>query len=121
MAGIGFNDLAVAKRLKQIALTPDALSGDEGLGYTDAYFVRTPPTGIPAIVGTTLGKAVCDCYELSYDDATGDADLVATTDSDDNAITVTVHHAGGTPIGGDTLLIVAFMYGLYIPVVEYCL
>ena len=117
----GFNDRNTAKRLKQIANTlPPALDPSLGLEYTDAWFVKSPVGGVPAIDGTTLGSAVCPCYKLTYDEGTGEADLAPMTDSDGAAISVTVHHAGTKAIGAEKFLIVARIFGLYVPIVEYC-
>ena len=119
-APYGFSDRSIAERLKQIASNPDALTLHRGLFYTDAWFAKAPTGGIPAISGDTLGKGICDCYKLAYDEGTGDAQLVPLTDSGGATVQVTVHHAGNKAINADKYLIVAYIYSLYVPIVEFC-
>ena len=118
MALIGFRDRNVATRLKMLAQTPAGLSGDPGLKVTDVYLFKAPSGGIPAKSGTTLGKATCDAYYLSFDGT--DADLAVLQDSGSTTITATVFNMGSEAVAADAFVQAMRCNGLYLANWEDC-
>lgn len=108
----GFSDRNVAKRLKQIAATPEGLTISEGLRHTDVFLFKTPSDGIPAASGGVYGKAVCDAYYLSFDGT--DASEAELKDSSGTTITATVFNKSSRAVPGNTVIQVVRCYGLYL-------
>jgi len=78
----------------------------------------TPSGGIPARSGTTLGKATCTLYYLSFDGT--DATLAAALDAESSGITATVFNMGLEAVNGSSYTQAVAINGLYVANWEDC-
>jgi hypothetical protein len=118
MAGLyGFKDERVARRLRDFAETMPGAEGDQGVRATEIFLFQTPGGGIPARSGTTLGKATCDAYYLSFDGT--DADISALQDGG-STLTSTVFNMSTEAVGGSAYIQAVRIYGLYVANWEEC-
>lgn len=114
----GFGQREIARRLKQQALSLPGQQADEGIPLTDFYLFQTPSGGIPAIDGTTLGKADCTLYKLSFDGS--DATIGPWNDNAGLALTRTVYNMGSAAVEENVYIQVARINGLYVANWEDC-
>jgi hypothetical protein len=77
---------------------------------------KTPASGIPAMSGTTPGKAYCPAYFI--DPAT--SQLVTVTDNAGVAMSFDVYHLGTTAIPANEWIQAKRVYGAWIVDVQYC-
>lgn len=118
MSGFNFKDRNIAMRLKQIANLPAGSFGDTGQRATEIYLFQTPSGGIPARSGTTLGKATCDAYYLSFDGT--DATIGALTDAGSTQLTDTVFNMSTSAVAGSVYIQAVRIWGLYVANWEEC-
>lgn len=118
MAGFVFKDRTTATRLKQWANTLPGQTGDQGQRATEIFLFKTPVGGIAARSGTTLGKATCDAYYLSFDGT--DATITALTDSGSAQLTNTVFNMSTSAVGAEVYIQAVRIYGLYVANWEEC-
>jgi hypothetical protein len=122
----GFDDIKVAKRLKEIAGTGRGTAerpvehppGEDNpfVPASRVFVCKTPVGGIPARSGTTVGSATCDVYYIN------DSNVLTQYSEGGVNMTIVVKNLSTTAVAGSVYIIPAQerVTGRYVAVWEDC-